>query len=405
MSARAPCAFSFFLTHLHSSQILQIDCIESNNRFPLDPATLPLPEINQLPTISIMPAMKYEDKAEEKQANEEQLPPLTTGIPPWHSFAYVATALAMTIPSLPSLEEIDAMSHPSVWTTRKFPDLVSPWGLAVVRLGIAGVALSLTLYLVLIDPGWDVYPNYKPRSKLRKVFIRLEGIGTMCPFTSWSWMILGLGFLCRGILAIAAAATADAGEAPPPEWVSSVFDNQNFLRVTLILWELTGPFAILVSCVVKYVIWPEAIKGGKPHKLAGVRNQLQHNCNSMFALLEVTLLGGMSVKFTHLSLATFVCVIYISFTWIMARLYFGNKTVGPQYIYWFLDTTLEQTTTIALVALTVALMVFFVLFSLVVGMVLGYTNTGEDVASSPPSLVLNLAFLVTGTFLVCKFKN
>lgn len=350
-----------------------------------------------------MPAVKNEDKANGKQAKEEKLPPLTTGIPPWHSFAYVATALAVTIPSLPSLEEIDTMSHPSVWTTRKFPGLVSPWGLAMVRLGIAGIALSLTLYLVLIDPGWDVYPNYKPPSKLRRVFIRLQGIGTMCPFTSWSWMILGLGFLCRGILALAEVATA--GEAPPPEWASSVLNNQNILRVTLILWELTGPFAILVSCVVKYVIWPEVIKGGKPHKLAGFRNQLQHNCNSIFALLEVTLLGGMSVEFTHLSLATFVCVIYISFTWIMARLYFGNKTVGPQYIYWFLDTTLEQTTTIALVALTVALMVFFVLFSVVVGMVLGSTNTEEDGASSPPSLVLNLAFLVIGTFLVCRFKN
>merc|ERR1711935_849020 len=98
----------------------------------------------------------------------------------------------------------------SVWTHRKFPDLISLKGMAVFRLGVAGVALGLTFYLTAINPGWDVYPNYKPSSKLRRVFIRLQGVGTLCPFTSWCWLILGFGFLTRGLISLAAAVVADA---------------------------------------------------------------------------------------------------------------------------------------------------------------------------------------------------
>jgi len=348
-----------------------------------------------------MPASKS------KIVEEKELPPLATGIPPWHAFAFLTIVLAICIPFLPSLEEIDALSQPDIWTARKFPDLISLQALAILRLSIAGIALGLTFYLAVICEGWDVFPNYKPHSKLRRVFLRLQGFGTLCPFTSWCWIILGLGFLTRGIIALAASHSEPAGdddESSPPAWASSVLGNKHLLRATLVLWELTGPFAILVSSVVTYVIWPEVEKGGKPHNLAGVRNQLQHNCNTIFSLLEVTLLGGMPVEFSHLSLAATVGLLYILFTWIMAKLYFGNATtVVPQYIYWFMDTTLEQTTTIAIVVLTLALTSFFALFSVVVRTVLG--GGGDESSSAPPSLVLNLAFLVVGTYLVCKFKK
>ena len=344
------------------------------------------------------------EKATTTATNEEaeQLPPaLASGMPPWHALAFVTTMLPVSVPFLPSLEEIDSISQPIVWTTRKFPNLISLEGLAFLRLGIAAIAIGVAVYLVVISPGWDVYPNYKPRSGLRRVFIKLRGIGTLCPFTSWSWVLLGVGFFLRGLIALAAAKAEGAsdGGGDVPEWAVSILEHSNLLRATLITWELSAPFAILVSTVTKYVLWPVAIKGGKPHNLAGVRNQLQHNLNSVSILLEATLLGGPPVKFSHLSVAFVMGIVYISFTWIMAVVYFGDSTVGPQYIYWFFDTTLGKTTTIAIVGLTTALTTFFVVFSLAMSTFLG--GGGDE----PPSLLLNIAFLVVGTHLVCKFRQ
>ena len=119
---------------------------------------------------------------------------------------------------------------------------------------------------------------------------------------------------------------------------------------------------MLVSSAITYSIWPQVKKGGKPHNLAGFRNQLQHNFNSFAALLEVTLLGGISVEFSHLSMAAAYGVVYVVFTWLMGKYYFGNKTVG------------------------------LAMFSFVVEMFLG---SGSDDAG-PPSLPANIAFLVAG---------
>lgn len=348
------------------------------------------------------PATTVEDEQEPHE--------LCSGIPPWHSFAFIVGLSAVVVPLLPSLEEIDSMSGKEVWTTRKFPELVSLETLAFVRLGIAGISIGLSAYLALIAKGWDVYANYKPRSKLRRVFVRLEGIGTLTPFTSWCWMVLGVGFLLRGIIALAGAKAVQAGgtvaeaaatttTTTTPEWAEFVLGNKYLLRATLVSWELTGPFAMLVSSAITYSIWPQVKKGGKPHNLAGFRNQLQHNFNSFAALLEVTLLGGISVEFSHLSMAAAYGVVYVVFTWLMGKYYFGNKTVGPQYIYWFMDTTLEKTTTMALVALLFALTLYFAMFSFVVEMFLG---SGSDDAG-PPSLPANVAFLVAGVYIVCKF--
>lgn len=344
-----------------------------------------------------------DDTAKQAQAANDDgvvVHPIQTGIPPWHSFVFLAFLVSITIPFLPSWEELDEMSALGVWTHRTFPHLVSLEALAAIRLGIAAVALGLTFYLACIHEGWDVYPNYKPRSLLRREFIRLQGIGTMAPFTSWCWLIYGLGFLTRGILVLAVLAhQQSAHRADNTVLEAYILENKYLLRLTLVLWELTGPLAMLVSAVVKYVIWPQVAAGGKPHNLAGFRNQLQHNCNAIGSLLEVTFLGGMKISFSHLSMPTLLGVVYILFTWIMATKHFGNKTIGPQYIYWFMDTTLGETTTKALAALAFALALFFGIFSVAVQ---HFLHGGAHGDSSPAT---NLLFLVVGTRLVCKFKN
>ena len=330
------------------------------------------------------------------KSTETNLPPLASGIPPWPSILFVAMMFPIGMSFLPSLEELDGISQVSVWTNRKFPNLISLQTMAYIRLSIAAIAIGLMIHLA-VGPGWQLFPNYKPNSKLRRVFLRLQGFGTLVPFTSWSWYLLAYGFLCRGVIALAAAQMLQP--ETPPGWAINILNSPWLLRSTLITWELSAPFAMLVSTVTKYVLWPQAIKGGKPHNLAGFRNQLQHNCNAIWILLEATLLGGPPVKFLHISMAFATGAVYMLFTWIMGVVYFGNRKIGPQYIYWFMDTTLGKATTIAIVALTTALSIYFALFSFVMSTLLG---GGGD---SEPNLLLNVAVLVLGTHLVCRFKE
>ncbi|VEU44306.1 unnamed protein product [Pseudo-nitzschia multistriata] len=332
--------------------------------------------------------------------------PLPTGMPPWHSMTFLATMLSVTIPFLPSSEELDDLSTVETWTHRVYPGLVSLKGLALIRLGTAFVALGLTFYLACINEGWDVHPNYKPHTKLRRdVCVRLQGIGTLCPFTSWCWTMFGVGFLTRGLVALAACLVEEGGdvlgfapdEAQRALLEKHVLQNRALLRTTMVLWEMSAPLAMLVSCVVKYSIWPQVVKGGKPHNLAGIRNQLQHNCNSIFSLLEVTVLGGIPVVFSHLSMATFMGVVYILFTWTMATAYFGDShDKGPQYIYWFMDPTLGNASTAALAVLAFVMTFFYALFAVLTGAFLDATN---------PGIVANTLVLLLGSLAVCRFRD
>ena len=162
--------------------------------------------------------------------------------------------------------------------------------------------------------------------------------------------------------------------------------------LSLSLWNITSPIAYVAFICLPLQIWPQALRGGKPHNLAGIRNQLQHNCNTIFSLVEVSLLGGIPVVFNHLSLATAVGIMFFLFTWTMAVSYHYTPAHGPQYVYWFMDTTLDRTTTVALAALAGALTLFFGLFSLMI------TISGDD-------LYANVAFVIVITWLVCKFRD
>jgi hypothetical protein len=319
---------------------------------------------------------------ESTSSKQQPLLPLTSGMPPWHTTAFVALLAAVTIQNLPSLQSLDEMASLQTFTHRVFPELLSLRTLAVIRLSIAAVALSLTIWLIMGE-GWNVYANYKPQSKLRREFIKLRGLGTLCPFTSWCWCFLGLSFLFNGSIALA----VDQGRVDLIKpWM---------LRSAIVLSELAFPFALLVSTAVKYAIWPAVLAGGRPHNLAGFRNQMQHNLNSVFALSEVALLGGINLNFRHLPLATFVGIVYILFTWVMAVLYYGDRhTTGPQYLYWFQDTTLGKTTTLAMLALLIALTMFFGIFA---GIEMLIEAVGE---SLPTKLTLVVAF----SAFVCRFR-
>lgn len=276
--------------------------------------------------------------------------PLHSGVPPWHSILIVSALFTLSIATLPSSEAVDAIVTIDTFTTRLLPDLISLRTLATIRSLIALSIWSVTFHMSLISKGWELNPHYIKKSKLKNTPFKLSGLKTLCPFTSLSWILLGSSFSINAIIAFQVALGKEHLIQP---WV---------LRCALILWELCAPFAILVSSVVRYGIWPIVLKSGKPHALGNFRNQMQHNANSIYALTEMALLGGLPIKLSHISLPCLVGCTYILFTWANCRCYGNQPEDGPQYLYWFMDPTLGRTTSIALVTLVGVLCLSFGIF-------------------------------------------
>ncbi len=277
------------------------------------------------------------------------IPPTRPAFPPWHASFFVGVLLGVSIVCLP--EDIDELATVETFTRRIFPTLVSLPALVIVRLGIAISCWVVTIHMVF-SSSWTIDTTYRPESRLQNTTLKIEGPRTLCPFTSWAWIMLASTFSITGYIAL----MAHLGRAQQIEqWV---------LRSALVLWELSAPFAILVSAVVRYAIWPIVLATGKSHKLGSFRNQMQHNINSVYALSEMALLGGLPLKFSHLSLPCLVGSLYILFSWFSCRSY-ARPEYGPQYLYWFMDPTLGNTTTLALVALLSSLILSFVIFFMI----------------------------------------
>lgn len=208
----------------------------------------------------------------------------------------------------------------------------------------------------------------------------MTGWRTQMPFTSWSWNLLGLSFALSGYVAY-----ATSRDEPVNPWV---------LRAALLVYEVAAPQTLLVSAVVKYAIWPKVLKGtGDTTDLRSIKTLLWHNANSFMALLEVALLGGIPVYGAHLPVAPLFGFAYVLFSWSMQH--FWKPKDGPQFLYFFLDTTLGETATFALVALLLVLMSFFGLFYLA-EMVLGILGT---------NVLVHSVFILVICVGVCRFRD
>ena len=86
-----------------------------------------------------------------------------------------------------------------------------------------------------------------------------------------------------------------------------------------------------------------------------------HNISVFYCVSECALLGGLPVRWTELSFSPLVGIVYVIFSWNMTMNW--NKECGPQFIYFFFDTTIPgYGTSYALLALLAALVLFFALF-------------------------------------------
>ena len=279
---------------------------------------------------------------------------LTSAPPPWHSITLIGLIAAIFVQLLPSWEQLDEVATLSTFS-RAEPWIGGAWQLGFYRLCIALSIWATTLH-ILCGPGWTQVTNWKPASKLKgNTTITLRGIKTMFPFTSWSWNLLGLSYSLNALIAFCVATQQDA-------WITGLKHNW-LLRLALIAWEIAAPCAILVSTVIRFAIWEMALHGsGDTSNLKSFRNVMMHNANSVFVLMEVALLGGLPVRFTEVSLAPLFGVCYVIFAWNMTHRW-TDREHGPQFIYYFFDTTMGKVTTISLLVLLCALLLFYVLFA------------------------------------------
>jgi hypothetical protein len=272
---------------------------------------------------------------------------LTSAPPPLHSIAVVFIMTIVFVGLFPSMESVDRVATVETFTRRVFPDLITVEQMAYIRLAIAGVIWATSFHTMFLSPGWIQTTNYLKGTRLLRAPNTLYGIKTMYPFTSWAWNMLGVSFTLSGYIAL-------QQEASPL-----------LLRLALFFWEASAPFSFLVATVIRYAIWPGVLKGdGDTTNLKKLRNKLMHNANVMMSLTEAALLGGLPVHWKHVSIGPLVGVAYILFTWAMSTSWNDTSKVGPQFIYFFFDTTLPgYTPTIALLVLLFVLMLFFSFFA------------------------------------------
>ena len=273
---------------------------------------------------------------------------LSSAPPPLHSVMLVGALIALFTKLLPSWKELREAATVDLFTKVVFPEYLDLVTVGYIRLLIA-TSIWLTCIATIFGRGWEQRTSYLEGSKLKMVPNRLRGLKTMFPFTSWSFLMLGASFSLNAYVALATA--ADKTLQP---WV---------LPAAMVCWEIAAPFTLLVAAVVRYAIWPGVLKKvGDTTQLRHPRNWMMHNMNAFFALAELALLGGIPVRSVDIPLAGLFGCLYILFTWSMTTSW--NEPVhGPQFIYFFMDTTLPgYKTSIALIVLLFVLMVFYAVF-------------------------------------------
>lgn len=285
----------------------------------------------------------------EKQAKKERAV-LSSAPPPWHTVALLVLFVSIFLNYLPTLEELDQVATVKTFTTVMFPEYTSLRLLAWSRLGMAAIIFATSMHAIIWGAWWQE-TAYFPESKLKKVQNRISGIKTMFPFTSVAWNLLGLAFALSGYIAWHESTASPNSSLSP--WI---------LRMALILWETAAPLTLLVAAVIRYAIWPRIVRvKGSTVNLKMWRNILMHNLNVLFATMEIALLGGLPVQAKHMSLAPLVGCAYVVASWNLTHIWNAPEH-GPQFLYFFFDTTVPATATKALLALLVVLMAFFYLF-------------------------------------------
>merc|ERR1719326_969352 len=118
---------------------------------------------------------------------------------------------------------------------------------------------------------------------------------------------------------------------------------------------------MLVSFIVRYTLWPNALKGNGSDELKSFHSVVKHNVNIIAVMVEVCLLGGIPIRGTDIIIAPLFGCTYIIFTWCMIHQWVPSKE--PVFMYFFFDTTIrKRLITLVIITLSTTLMIFYGLF-------------------------------------------
>lgn len=304
---------------------------------------------------------------------------VTHAPPPLSAVASIILFIWIAIARFPSLESIDQFATVELFTRRVFPHLVSMDTLIFIRFVFFAFILYITIEVTFFADGWDLKPSYLPTSKLRKNVIKMRGIRTQFPYTSVTWNLLGLSFGLSAYIAFMARNGHDVDQ-----WI---------LRVALLTWETVAPSTLLVSSIVRYVLWPTALKYGTTARCKSRRSLIWHNANSAMMLIEVAFLGGLPVQSGHEILGVLLASGYTIFSWLYMYQWVPGE--GASFIYFFFDTTLGASTTIGLYALAAVFLVVYILFSVATQLL---EHFGRN-------LLTHLLFATLVFRAVCRFQD
>lgn len=238
-------------------------------------------------------------------------------------------------------------------TTPLFEDYISQQTLGWIRITFAIICFLITISTLFGKPK-EITINYSKKSKLQSIPIIFRGHHRQLFFTRITWNLLGISCGLNGLLALWEY------HGNHPQWLSSG-DNDWIYRVALYLFEVIAPSTMLVSCCVRYSIWPNDIKkGANTDALKCFTSLMQHNANLLIALIEAGLLGRIPVRFTDVPVGILFQCSYVCMVWSM--MYRWHPSGKPQVLYHFLDTTLGMTTTLSLLVLLFVSFFFNMIF-------------------------------------------
>jgi hypothetical protein len=326
---------------------------------------------------------------------------LKSAPPPWHAVALVVGLFAIFLRRLPPLASLDEIATLETIQHVNFNTIFSVQQVGWIRI-LSGVIMLMDSTYAFLFGAWEqdtVYWCAAPASskltpvqqmKFRGVFRAQptasigSGLMTWSSFTMWAWILEGWTFVLLGVLTLLPPDTA------PLQWL---------YRIALIGWEISAPTSILVSSVVKYVLWPECAENSAKYQTHNVLKHpgalLEHNWNVLAALLDIGMLGGLPVRFQDIGVAPLFGLVYVVFSWSMMHSW-CHPDKGPQFIYPFLDTTMGWTTSAALLALLLLLMLSYGIFAWADHVLTEYLGG---------SIVTHAVGVVLFAACVCRFRD
>jgi hypothetical protein len=135
----------------------------------------------------------------------------------------------------------------------------------------------------------------------------------------------------------------------------------------------------------------------KPEGSIGLRRPvaiIQHNLNVIASILEIGVLGSIPIRLNEVAFTLLWGVVYIFFTFFISHRMVESRE--PQFVYFFMDTTLgANTNCLVMIALLAVLAVFYLVFCFIDDLLL-YLDKG---------LMFNALTVILVASISCRIRD